>query len=248
MLFSRSLLFPIFFSAHTASDSDTRNHSRFPAPTGKGQRGISSAAFQHGVTDGSWGEARGVCDFSFPFFFLAHGQTHKTMGPGRRSMVHSAVSRALFDLQALQNDDTDEQAAMPNVGPHTTITHRRGWMARESEEGRDSWEGGFGSSHKATAAQGRRTDKKRKDDRPPPGLHLHTTRTSRSTFQLLSYQHGRMSSRVSSCFSCKSLDFSPGPGPGPRSGGGDGTGPRYLGGGALAFAFLAHASFFSTTL
>lgn len=83
-------------------------------------------------------------------------------------MVHSAVSRALFDLQALQNDDTDEQAAVPNVGPHTTITHRRGWMARESEEGRDSWEGGFGSSHKATAAQGRRTDKKRKDDRPPP--------------------------------------------------------------------------------
>lgn len=248
MLFSRSLLFPIFFRRirqATATPGTILDFQPRPA------RGNGASQAQHSsmvlrMVHG--GEARGVCAFSFPFFFSAHGQRHKTMGPGRRSMVHSAVSRALFDLQALQNDDTDEQAAMPNVGPHTTITHRRGWMARESEEGRDSWEGGFGSSHKATAAQGRRTDKKRKDDRPPPGLHLHTTRTSRSTFQLLSYQHGRMSSWVSSCLSCKSLDFSPGPGPGPRSGGGDGTGPRYLGGGTLAFAFLAHASFFSTTL
>lgn len=172
MLFWRSFLFPIFFSAHTASDSDTRNHSRFPAPTGKGQRGISSAAFQHGVTDGSWGGGTGRLRFFLSVFFWRMGKGTRRWDRGEGPWcIQEFLGLFLISKHCKTTTQTSKQPCQTLARTRPLHTDVDGWLGslkKEETRGR----GGSVRHTKPLVTQShcrpRQTDRQEEERRPTP--------------------------------------------------------------------------------
>lgn len=204
MLLSRSLFFFFSFSAHTASDGDSRNHSRFPAPTGgvTGHLKRSIPAWCYGWFMGGGG-SRGVCDFSFSFsfFFWCMGKGTRRWDRGEgpsvvEAALHPVVSQLLFDLQALQTTtQTNKQSCQTLARTRQLDGDVDEWLGSLKKKER---QGGFGPSHKATAAEGRRTDKKReRRPTPPTSQPQHTHHKSQPAYLLPTKGRRMMPSRVS---------------------------------------------------